>query len=64
MLLSSPEPQMMSSNCLFCQTKGPKPKDIPFLIQLIKILQSEKLRILTFEKLEPKNVKWQFLFNN
>lgn len=47
-----PQPELVSSNVLFCPTNTPKPGDIQF----ISMYDKENHQILTSEKLEPASV--------
>lgn len=48
------EPEVTSSNCLFCSTSSPKHECIQ-----LRMAYGEKQQIFTFEKVEPENV-WHF----
>ena len=46
----------MSTNCFFCPTNRPKPKDSSFTI----ITNKDKKQIFKFKELEPVK-KWTFI---
>lgn len=55
-----PEPMVTSTNCLFCQTSGTKPKNIHFTM----IQNGKKQQVFTLENEEPENIRRFHLINN
>lgn len=56
---NSPQPELTSKVVLFCQSNGPKPKNIQFTL----VYDKWKHQVFSFEKLETANI-WHFFLKN